>query len=151
MSLEVKNNGATHFRPNFGGVSMSGPKRIPAVQARLDRWAIWVHGSSGGLGGGGSTLGYLMDLAAGRRVGSDDGHGSTVPVDSIECSLTDDAILALPQDLQQAVRAWHLARTGTLEEVARRHGIVKTTLWRRLGQADHRISEWLAKRRFSNK
>ncbi len=130
---------------------MSGPKRIPAVQARLDRWAIWVHGSSGGLGGGGSTLGYLMDLAAGRRVGSDDGHGSTVPVDSIECSLTDDAILALPQDLQQAVRAWHLARTGTLEEVARRHGIVKTTLWRRLGQADHRISEWLAKRRFSNK
>lgn len=129
---------------------MSGPKRIPAMQARLDRWAIWVHGSGGGVGRSGSTLGYLMDLAAGRRVGSDDGRGSTVPVDSIECSLTDDAILTLPQELQQAVRAWHLARTGTLEEVARREGVVRGTLHRRLCQADARIAAWLFSRRKRN-
>lgn len=137
----------THFRPKISTTGSGGLKRIPAVQARLDRWAEW-RGGAVSLGGGGSPIGYLMDLAAGKRVSGDDGcHGSMVPVDSIECSVTEDAVMMLPDDLRQAVIAWHCATSGTLDEVAARMGVVKTTLWRRLAHADHRIHAWLRDRR----
>jgi len=132
---------------------MSGPRRIPHIQARLDEWAMWrvSQGGAGGLGYGGSPIGYLMDLAAGKRVHEDtDSAGSVVPVDSIECSITDDAVLALPDELRQAVTAWHCASHGTMDEVAGRLGVVKTTLWRRLAHADTRIQQWLGERRRAN-
>lgn len=136
--------GVTHFRPKIANSNSRGLKRIPEIQQRLDMWAQWRIGSGLNLSAS-SPLGYLMDLAAGRRVsGEDDSYGSRVPVDDIECSVIDDAIMELPNDLRQAVVAWHCATSGTLEEVAERVGIVKTTLWRRLAQADHRINEWLS-------
>jgi len=128
---------------------MSGLRRIPQIQARLDEWARWrdSRGCGGGLGYGGSPISYLMDLAAGKRVHEDTGGvGSFVPVDSIECSITDDAVLALPDELRRAVTGWHCASHGTMDEVARRLGIVKTTLWRRLAHADMRIQQWLRDR-----
>lgn len=130
---------------------MSGPKRIPEIQARLDRWAIWCDRATSGSSGSASWLAYMVDLAAGRRVHDGDrSYGCEIPVDNIECSRTNQAVNALPMELRQAVGAWHGARSGTLEEVARRLGIVKTTLWRRLGQADHRIAEWLASSQHRN-
>lgn len=102
----------------------------------------------GGLGYGGTPLAYLIDLAAGKRVHDDSSAAvAVVPVDSVECSLTDDAVLALPDDLREAVTAWHCASSGTMDEVARRLGVVKTTLWRRLCHADMRIQEWFRDRR----
>jgi len=131
---------------------MSGPRRIPEIQARLDQWAIWCdRTASGGGGRSDSWLAHMVDMAAGRRVHDGDRtYGCEIPVDNIECSRTNDAVKALPLDLRQAVGAWHGARTGTLDEVARRLGVVKTTLWRRLAQADRRIAEWLATRQHRN-
>lgn len=128
---------------------MSGPRRNPEIQVRLDRWALWRTSGSGGSGG--SWLAYLVDLAAGRRV-HDDGqsYAAVVPCDEIECSRTDEAVKALPLDLRQAVSAWHCATSGTLEEVARRLGVVRGTLHRRLCQADLRIAEFLVDRRNRN-
>lgn len=138
---------------NFGqnrpqtSAQLRGVRRIPKIQARLDAWAEWRASSGGSMGGGGSVIGYLMDLAAGKRVHEDDGSAqSVVPVDSIECSITHEAVLALPDELRQAVVAWHCASSGTMEEVAKRHGMVKATLWRRLAHADWRIREWLRAR-----
>lgn len=108
---------------------------------------MWRQGGYG-IGAGGSILGYLVDLAAGKRVHGDDSPpSSVVPVDNIECAITDDAVNALPCELRQAVVAWHCASHGTLEEVAARLGVIKTTLWRRLAHADSRIQEWLRERR----
>ncbi|MGE4370944.1 MAG: hypothetical protein AB7E12_14840 [Burkholderiaceae bacterium] len=126
---------------------MSGVRRIPAIQARLDRWAMWRQGGYG-IGAGGSILGYLVDLAAGKRVHDDDAPPSSlVPVDNIECAITDDAVNTLPPDLRQAVVAWHCASHGTLDEVAGRLGVVRGTLHRRLCHADSRIQDWLRERR----
>jgi hypothetical protein len=125
-----------------------GMRRIPKIQARLDEWAVWVCSGSGG-GGASHPLARLMDWKAGRRVtaSGDGGFNALIPMDEIECSLTDDAVQALPAELQQAVRAWHCAREGTLETIAAQLFIVKTTLWRRLAQADQRIDTWLTERR----
>ncbi|MFC3336919.1 hypothetical protein [Paracandidimonas soli] len=123
-------------------------RRIPEIQRRLDLWAEWRLNQGGGGGGGGSVLGYLVDVAAGRRVDGDaDSPRSIVPVDSIECSITDDAVMALPDELRKAVKAWHCASSGTLDEIARELGVVRGTLHRRLCHADIRIREWLRARR----
>ncbi|MGS1116886.1 hypothetical protein [Castellaniella sp. UC4442_H9] len=71
-------------------------------------------------------------------------------MDNIECSRTNQAVQALPMELRRAVGAWHGARSGTLDEVARRLGVVRGTLHRRLCQADQRIAEWLAGAQHSN-
>lgn len=137
-----------NFGQNHPPAAIRGVRRIPKIQARLDAWARWCDNQGGGLGGGGTVISYLMDLAAGKRVHEDDATPqAVVPVDSIECSITHEAVLALPDELRQAVVAWHCASHGTLEEVAKRHGMVKTTLWRRLAHADWRIQEWLRARR----
>lgn len=125
-----------------------GLRRNAKIQARLDNWAIWLHSGTGG-GGGSHPIARLMDWKAGRRVtaSGDGGFDSTVPVDEIECSLTDRAVQALPPVLQEAVRAWHGAREGTLDTIAGQLGIVRGTLHRRLCQADVRIYTWLNERR----
>lgn len=120
---------------------MSGLRRDPRMQARLDAWAVWLFSGSGG-GGGLHPLARLME---GEEAGSD-GFRAFVPVDSVECSVTDEAVRALPVDLREAVKAWHCCKEGTLESVARQMGVVKTTLHRRLCQADLRIAEWLRAR-----
>ncbi|MBN9475393.1 MAG: hypothetical protein ABS43_01725 [Bordetella sp. SCN 67-23] len=128
---------------------MSGMRRDPRIQARLDAWGMWRQlGVQGGsFSGGGSTLAALVDVAAGRRVfGSSEPPRAYVPVDAIECAITHEAVQTLPAELREAVAGWHCARTGTMEEVARRLGVVKTTLHRRLCQADIRIAEWLKAR-----
>lgn len=121
---------------------MNGPKRMPRIQARLDQWAIWAVRSASGGGGGGTTISYLMDMAAGRRVSGDTVYECVVPVDEIECSRTDAAVRQLPVELRQAVSAWHCG-TDTLEACARRLGVVRGTLHRRLCQADMRVYAYL--------
>lgn len=120
---------------------MSGPRRDPRMQARFDAWAVWLFSGSGG----GGSMHPLARLMEGEEGGSD-GFRAFVPVDSVECSVTDEAVRALPADLREAVRAWHCCKEGTLDMVARDLGIVRGTLHRRLCQADQRIAAWLRER-----
>lgn len=87
----------------------------------------------------------LARLMEGEEGGSD-GFRAFVPVDSVECSVTDEAVRSLPVDLREAVRAWHCCKEGTLDMVAHDLGIVRGTLHRRLCQADRRIAAWLRDR-----
>ena len=123
-------------------------KRLPDIQARFDAWGLWVTRGGGAAGGAMHPLARLMEWKSGKRVSvsGDGGFTSFVPVDEIECGLTDEAIGSLPPDLRDAVRAWHTCKGGTLESVAKEMGVVKTTFWRRLVQADHRVAEWLMER-----
>lgn len=124
----------------------AGLRRDPAIQTRLDAWAVWLAGGAGERrSGGGHPLAVLMDLHAGRRVTTSSSFSprAAVPCDAIECSRTDAAVKSLPFDLRQAVHAWH-GGVGTLDGVAQRLGIVRATLHRRLCQADQRIAQWLA-------
>lgn len=126
-----------------------GLRRDTRIQARLDNWAVWVCSGGGGGGGASHPLARLMDWGAGKRVSAsgDGGYSATVPMDEIECSLTDVAIKALPAELRQAVHAWHGAREGTLDSIAAGLGVVRGTLHRRLCQADQRIAAWLVEHR----
>lgn len=128
---------------------MSGLKRLPDIQARLDAWGVWASRGYGLSSGASHPLARLMDWKSGRRVSlsGEGGFGAYVPVDEIECSLTDEAIATLPDVLRQAVRAWHTCQGGTLESVAFDLGVVRGTLHRRLCQADKRLSDWFMERR----
>ena len=123
---------------------MSGVRRDARMQARFDSWGRWLH-TARGRGGASHPLARLMDWASGRRVTAvaTGPMRAFVPVDEIECSITDEAIRSLPADLAAAVRAWHGSQSGTLESVATELGIVRGTLHRRLCQADQRVAEWL--------
>ncbi|MNU43045.1 hypothetical protein D3C71_318210 [compost metagenome] len=118
---------------------MSGLQRIPWVRDRLDQWGVWlVVGTSRA---GGSILARLADAVAqaGRR-------RSHVPIDNIECALTDSAVARLPNELKVAVATWHTSE-GTLDGIAEELGITKITLQRRLAQGDRRIEEWFKARK----
>jgi hypothetical protein len=121
--------------------------RNPAMKERLDSWGMWQHLPQGG--GASHPLARLADLAGGRRVHAtpEGPMRAYVPVDHLECARTDEAIRALPQELQQCVRAWHGRTDATMDRVAKDLGIVRATLHRRLCQADARIAEWFAARR----
>ncbi|WP_313369181.1 hypothetical protein [Achromobacter animicus] len=118
---------------------MSGLQRIPWVRERLDQWGVWQLVGSSRFGG--SVLARLADAVAqgGRK-------RSHVPIDNIECGITDDAVARLPQELKAAVLTWHTSE-GTLEGIAEELGITKITLQRRLAQADLRIDEWFRARK----
>lgn len=127
---------------------MSGMKRLPEIQTRLDAWGMWVTRGGRLCGGSMHPLARLMEWKSGKRVSvsGEGGFSAYVPVDEIECSLTDEAVSALPDVLRQAVRAWHTCQGGTLETVAFDLGVVRGTLHRRLCQADIRIRDWLVDR-----
>ncbi|WP_140419929.1 MULTISPECIES: hypothetical protein [Achromobacter] len=113
---------------------MSGLQRIPWVRDRLDQWGVWLL--VGTSRSGGSILARLADAVAqgGRR-------RSHVPIDNIECALTDSAVARLPNELKTAISTWHTSE-GTLDGIAEELSITKITLQRRLAQADRRIEEW---------
>lgn len=118
-------------------------KRISYIVARLDSWGRWLHSSGGNSQ---SWLATMVDIMNGQRVWSNTGPVRCyVPVDSIECAITDKAVMALPDDLRKAVVAWHgcIYQDGTLDTVSRELGIARGTLHRRLCQADIRVVEWL--------
>lgn len=117
---------------------MSEIQRIPYIRERLDSWAVWIR--TGTTGAGTSVLGRLADAANGVK------FSSRVPVNELECSLTDQAVSALPPEYKDAVKGWHTS-DGTLEDVARHLGIVKRTLQRRLARADAMLAEWFNDRK----
>lgn len=136
------------FAQNLPSAASGSLKRLPEIQARLDAWGVWV--TRGGTGSANMhPLARLMDWKSGKRVSvsGDGGYSAYVPVDEIECGLTDEAIAQLPEALRQAVRAWHTCQGGTLETVAYDLGVVRGTLHRRLCQADLRLLDWFKDRR----
>jgi len=65
-------------------------------------------------------------------------QGTLVPLNDLECCDTDKAVCALPPQLHDAVMEYY-TRTGTAESTAKRLGISKMTLFRRIEQAHWRI------------
>ncbi|SAI58966.1 Uncharacterised protein [Bordetella ansorpii] len=127
---------------------MSEKGRDQVVQRRLDAWGEWLHAP--GRTGAAHPLARLMD---GVAPGDDDcrpAPSARIPINEIECGLTDRAVRALPTELKAAVTVWHAGTARTMEHAARELGVVKTTLWRRLAQADLRIAEWLREYRARN-
>ncbi|WP_313064642.1 hypothetical protein [Achromobacter animicus] len=117
---------------------MNEIQRIPWVRERLDQWGRWVLLGTARLGG--SVLAQLADAAGGSA------KRSYVPVDSLECEITDRAVAGLPKELKDAVLVWHTSE-GTMEGIAQEIGITKITLQRRLAHADKRIDVWFSRRR----
>lgn len=118
---------------------MSGLQRVPWIRERLDQWGVWqLVGTSRA---GGSVLARLADAVA--QAGRKRSH---IPIDDIECGLTDSAVSHLPKELKVTVHTWHTSE-GTLEGIAGELGITKITLQRRLAQADRRIDEWFKARK----
>lgn len=109
--------------------------RMPHIRERLDMWGRWL--ATGRASTGSSSLAMLANQSGRYR--------SFVPLDEIECSITDDAVRALPIELRDAVTTWHTSE-GTLESTAEQLKICRMTLCRQLRHADERLSEWLATR-----
>jgi predicted DNA-binding protein (UPF0251 family) len=61
-------------------------------------------------------------------------HGTLVPLNDLECCHTDKAVCLLPDDLRLVVMEFY-TRIGTAETTARRLGIDKSTLFRRIDRA----------------
>ncbi|MFY3130679.1 hypothetical protein ACOTF1_06590 [Achromobacter ruhlandii] len=116
---------------------MSEIQRIPWVRERLDQWGRWVLLGTARLGS--SVLGQLADAVGGGA------KRSYVPINGLECELTDRAVASLPRELKDTVLFWHTSE-GTMEGIAEEMGISKMTLQRRLAHSDRRIDEWFRQR-----
>lgn len=117
---------------------MSEIQRIPWVRERLDQWGRWLLLGTARIGS--SVLGQLSEAVGGGA------KRSYVPVDSLECELTDRAVASLPRELKDTVLVWHTSE-GTMEGIAEEMGISKITLQRRLAHSDRRIDDWFRQRR----
>ncbi len=65
-------------------------------------------------------------------------HGTLVPLNDVECCLTDKAVCMLPLDLQRTVIEFY-CRIGTVETAARHLGICPRTLFHRIERAHSHI------------
>lgn len=116
--------------------------RIKWVDERLQGWARWVVGGSGGYGA--STVydrdrvDQTADVRAGLR--------NTDPAFDAAALETDMSIAQLPADLKRVVKAAYLWE-GDLRSIARTIGVSQRTLHNRLCNADRRIAAWLEAKR----
>lgn len=69
-------------------------------------------------------------------------HGTLVPFNDLDCCEMDRAVCALPVDLKLVVTEVY-CRVGTTESVARRCGVSRMTLHRRLDRAHWLLLGWL--------
>jgi hypothetical protein len=116
--------------------------RIEWVKQRLENWARWhSQRDSGGLGYP-KQCAFLRLAAHGTRA------GNVIPIDSVDASITDDAVKALQDThahLYITLRHVYLAGIG-IEETARRVGRARSTVIAQLGQADQQLALWFGER-----
>lgn len=116
--------------------------RIDWVRQRLENWARWhAQRSVGGLG-------YPKQSAFARLAGKGSRAETLVPVDSVDASVTDDAVTALRWGKPHLyltlvhiyIDGWDIKRTAT--KLARAESTIKA----HLDAADHALALWFRER-----
>lgn len=114
-------------------------QRLEWVAAKLDEWAIWRLTGSTRVGS------YSCPAYNIERVSQTDdvraGMRRFDPTEDASALETDQAIASLPYELKAAV-LYSYTYDGGIDLTAKRLGITRATLHRRLCQADLRIAEW---------
>lgn len=114
-------------------------QRIEWVAARLNDWALWRLTGLKRIGG------YCSPVYNIARVSQTDdvraGMRRFDPTEDASALDTDRAIASLPTELKRAV-LFSYTHDGGIDLAARRLGVTRATLHRRLCQADVRIAEW---------
>lgn len=112
--------------------------RIKWVQQRLENWAAWSRTRDSG------ALGYPSASPFARMAPGTGVHTSTVPVDGIDASLTDDAVQSMRfthSHLWLTLKL-HYVEGFELYRVAIKLSVADRTVKARLEAADARIAEW---------
>lgn len=117
-------------------------RRIDWVKDRLENWARWsVQRHSGALGYPKASV-FAQLAGRGRRA------EAVIPIDSVDASLTDDAVQALRWRQPHLyltlthiyVRGWDIKRTGAAL------GKAESTIKAHLAQADVALAVWFRDR-----
>lgn len=114
-------------------------QRITWIDSRLTDWAMWRLTGSSQVGRYScpafnvARVSQTDDVKAGLR------HFDHW--DDQAALLTDQAVAALPKELKQAVEMSYVYEGGA-ELAARKLGVTRATLHRRLCHADIRIADW---------
>ncbi len=107
--------------------------RVEFVEQRLNNWAMWKLR-------GGSILGYAgVDLSKAGQA-RDPYAEVPVPINDVEASETDDAVLRLPRDLLATVLEYYLGKGGLAEKCARLC-CAKATLMARIERAQRVLAD----------
>ncbi len=113
---------------------------IDYINKRLNDWARWKLSDR-------ATVRHMLGAKScwPRMLGEAEStetvrqHGTLVPLNDLECCQTDKAICALPDELRDTVIEFYTRRAGTVETIAKRLGISRATLFRRIDQAHSHI------------
>jgi hypothetical protein len=116
--------------------------RIDWVRERLENWARWARDRETG------SLGYPRQSPFVRLGPSGGNMGSSVPVDSLDASLTDDAVntLRFSHPHIHLTLKCHYIEGFEIKRVAVKLCRGESTIKAHLEQADHHIATWFRER-----
>lgn len=115
--------------------------RIEWVKLRLNNWALWRARDMSGGSGWASQSSFLFERSGGYRE-------STVPVDDVDASVTNEAVEALKPDkvhLYDTLQCIYPHGMG-IAATARRLCVAESTIKARLDQADQVLRLWFSDR-----
>jgi Phage antitermination protein Q len=112
--------------------------RIDWVRQRLDNWARWASQREAG------ALGYPKQAAFARLAPGGSSMGSAVPVDSLDASITDDAVKSFrwTHPHLHLTLKHHYIDGLEIKRVALKMSRAESTIKAHLEQADHLIATW---------
>ena len=116
--------------------------RIEWVKDRLENWARWAVQREAG------ALGYPRQSVFSRLAGKGTRAEAVIPIDSVDASLTDDAVNALRWDkphLYLTLQCIYV-QGREIAETARRLGKAPSTIKAHLEQADQLLAIWFRER-----
>lgn len=112
--------------------------RIEDIERRLENWSRWkLGGQSGGMGYARPSLNTESTGARYRQ--------AIIPTSDCEAEETDQAVMALEEELQRTVATWYLEPEGPGPKAALL-GIGVPGLYRRIERAHALIDAWLVER-----
>jgi hypothetical protein len=116
--------------------------RIDWVRTRLENWARWARNSESG------ALGYPRQSAFARLGPSSQVWGASLPVDSLDASLTDQAVQSLrfTHSHLWLTLKHHYIEGYEIKRVALRLCVADSTVKARLETADALLARWFEDR-----
>ncbi len=112
--------------------------RIRWVQQRLENWAAWSRTRDSG------ALGYPKQSAFVRLAPSGSAWGATIPPDSLDAALTDQAVQSLRfthSHLYITLKV-HYVEGFEIYRVAKQLAVAQSTIKLRLETSDAKLAEW---------
>lgn len=116
--------------------------RIEWVKQKLENWALWHQQREGG------SLGYPKQSTFVRLAGQSARTDNVIPIDSIEASVTDDAVKVMQfthPHLHVTLCCMYLEGIG-VDATAIRMQRARSTVLGHLGQADQVLAIWFRAR-----